>query len=126
MSHSHPAPVFFLSEILYPNNSIVALPTIGTENNAIFCYSRNGLGNWKLPNESVVSNSSSGANIYATRRPNAVLLHCRIDATKPTGVFTCEVSDDEGVLRSLYIFIHVGQAPGTKNILHVIKFYFIR
>ena len=114
MSYSNIAPVFFLSGILYPNNSVVALPTIGTENNALFCLSRNTLGNWKFPNESALSNSSSGANIYTTRRPNAVLLHSRNNAMEPTGVFTCEVTDDGGVLRSLYILIYVGQVSGTQ------------
>ena len=128
MSPSCTALGFFLNGVLYPNNSVVDLTAIGTDDRALFCFTnlteccRNSdttgdgsLGDWKRPDQSKVFGLASVpyTSTYRTRRPSAVTLHRRDNAMEPTGVFTCEVPDAEGVDRSLYIFIHVGQAPGT-------------
>ena len=117
---------FYLSGALYPNNSVVALTDIGTDDRALYCLTNlteccinsnttgdGPLGDWKSPDQSVVFNSSSGADLYRSRGPSAVLLHHRNNAMELTGIFTCEVPDAGGVDRSLYVFIHVGPAPGT-------------
>ena len=126
MSPSITALGFYLSGALYPNNSIVALTAIGTDDRALYCLTNltkccrgsdtagdSPLGDWKSPDQSIVSNNGSGTDLFRTRGPSAVLLHRRNNAMEPTGVFTCEVPDAGGVDRSLYIFIHVGQTPGT-------------
>ena len=126
MSPSSTGLGFYLSGVLYPNNSVVALTAIGTEDKALYCLTnlteccRNSdtagdgnLGDLVHPDQSVVPNSVSGTDVYRTRGPSAVLLHYRNNAMEPTGVFTCEVPDAGGADRSLYVLIHVGQTPGT-------------
>ena len=112
----------------YLNNSVVALTAIGADINALVCLtdftaccsnSETGgtsfLGHWRLPDGSLVPGGASGsiASIIRTRGPSAVLLHRRSNVLEPTGVFTCEVPDASGVLRFVYIYIYVGQVPGT-------------
>ena len=112
----------------YLNNSVVALTAIGADNNALVCLtnftaccsnSETGgtisLGDWRLPDGSLVPGGASGstASIIRTRGASAVLLHRRNNVMVPTGVFTCEVPDASGVLRFVYIYIYVGQVPGT-------------
>ena len=126
MSPSSTALGFYFSGGLYPNNSVVALTAIGTEDRALYCLTNlteccrgsdtagaGPLGDWEHPDQSVVSNQGSGKDVYRSRGPSAVLLHRRNNAMEPTGVFTCEVPDAGDVDRSLYILIHVGPAPGT-------------
>ena len=126
MSPSSTGLGFYLRGVLYPNNSVVALTAIGIEYRALCCLTnlteccRNSntavdgpLGDWVHPDQSVVSNSVSGTDVYRTRGPSAVLLNYRNNAMEPTGMFTCEVPDAGGVDRSLYVLIHVGQTPGT-------------
>ena len=112
----------------YLNNSLVALTAIGADNNALICLTNftaccsnsetggtGSLGDWRLPDGSLVPGgaSRSTASVIRTRGPSAVLLHRRNNVLEPTGVFTCEVPDASGVLRFIYIFIYVGQVPGT-------------
>ena len=112
----------------YLNNSVVALTAIGADNNALICLTnftaccRNSdtggtgsLGKWRMPDGSLVPGGASGstANIIRTRGASAVLLHRRNYVMVPMGLFTCEVPDASGVLRFVYIYIYVGQVPGT-------------
>ena len=112
----------------YLNNSVVALTTIGADNNALICltnftaccsnketYGTSSLGDWRLPDGTLVPGGASGftASIIRTRGASAVLLHRRNNVMVLTGVFTCEVPDASGVLRFVYIYIYVGQVPGT-------------
>ena len=126
MSPSSTALGFYLSGALYPNNSVVALTAIGTDDKALYCLTNlteccrsddtagdGPLGDWEHPDQSVVSNRGSGTDLYRNRVSSAVLLHRKNNAMEPTGVFTCEVPDAGGVDRSLYILIHVGPALGT-------------
>ena len=126
MSPSSTALGFYLSGALYPNNSVVALTAIGTDDKALYCLTNliecckdsdtagdDPLGEWKQPDQSLVSIKAYETDVYRNRVSSAVLLHRRNNAMEPTGVFTCEVPDAGGVDRSLYILIHVGPAPGT-------------
>ena len=112
----------------YLNNSVVSLTAIGADNNALICLTnftaccrnsetgRTGsLDHWRLPDGSLVPGGASGstASIIRTRGASAVLLHRRNNILDPTGLFTCEVPDASGVLRFIYIYIYVGQVPGT-------------
>ena len=112
----------------YLNNSVVALTALGADNNALICLTNftaccsnretggtGSLGDWRLPNGSLVPGGASGstASIITTRGASAVLLHRRNNVMVPTGVFTCEVPDSSGVLRFIYIYIYVGQVTGT-------------
>ena len=116
----------------YLNNSVVALTAIGADNNALICLTNftaccsssetggtGSLGDWRLPDGSLVPGGASGstASIIRTRGASAVLLHHRNNVLVPTGVFTCEVPDASGVLRFVYIYIYVGQVPGTAIIM---------
>ena len=110
----------------YLNNSAIALTAIGADNNALICLTNfttccsnsetggtDSLGDWRLPDGSLVPGGASGstASIIRTRGPSAVLLHRRNNVMVPSGLFSCEVPDASGVLRFIYIF--VGQVPGT-------------
>ena len=116
----------------YLNNSVVALTAIGAEYNVLICLTNftaccsnsetggtGSLGKWRLPDGSLVPGGASGstATIIRTRGRSAVLLHRRHNVLEPTGVFTCEVPDASGVLRFVYIYIYVGQVPGTAFII---------
>ena len=106
----------------------MALTAIGADNNALICLTNftaccsnsetggtGSLGDWRMPDGSLVSGDASGstASMIRTRGPSAVLLHRRKNVLEPTGVFTCEVPVASGMLRFIYIFIYVGQVPGT-------------
>ena len=92
---------FLLKGTPYLNNSVVALTAIGADNNALICLTNftvccsnsetDGtglLGDWRLPDGSVVPGGTSGstASITITRSPSAVLLHRRNNVMVPTGV----------------------------------------
>ena len=112
----------------YLNNSIVALTSIGADNTALICLTNftaccsnnatggsGSLGDWRLPDGSLVPGWAFGstASITRTRGRSAVLFHRRNNVMDPYGLFSCEVPDASGVLRFLYIYVYVGQVPGT-------------
>ncbi len=53
-------------------------------------------------------------NFSRSRRPSAVLINRRNNATSPIGLYRCEVLDRDGVLQSLYIGVY-GASGGEDN-----------
>ncbi len=114
---------FLLQGIPYTNNSVVPLRAIGETvpgvvgalycltNNTRCCRGLDGLsaGEWFLPGETlpvveVNSSSMATADFTKARGPSILLLNRRNSfATGPTGVYTCQIPDDSGQLRTLYI-----------------------
>ena len=108
---------------LYLNNSVVALADIGEDLLALFCLTNlttccaeadgGSAGEWFLPGQAqpVISVDSQGADsavFVAARGPSAVLLNRRNNAGGPTGIFTCEIPDASGQLRTVYIGVDTG------------------
>ena len=57
---------------------------------------------------SVDSQGADSAVFTAARGPSAVLLNHRNNAGGPTGIFTCEIPDASGQLRTVYIGVDTG------------------
>ena len=105
--------------MLYPNNSVVALADIGEGFGALYCLTNlttccteadgGSAGEWFLPGQTLpvidVSQSTDSADFVTSRAPSAVLLNRRTNTTGPTGVFTCQISDESGQNRIAYIQI---------------------
>ncbi len=62
-----------------------------------------------LPGESVpvvgIINASPSADFTRGRGPSAVLLHRMNSGVGPTGVYTCEIPDENHVVQQLYIWV---------------------
>ncbi len=70
-------------------------------------------GNWYLPGESVpvvdTNSASPSSDFTRGRGPSVVLLHrMNSDAVGPTGVYTCEIPDENHVVQQLYIGVGLG------------------
>ena len=111
---------FLLAGVPYSNNSVVALSAIGQTvpgavgalycltNNTNCCRGRDGLsaGEWFLPGQTgpVVGVNATSADFDRARGPSAVLLnHRNFFVTGPSGMYTCQIPDSSGELRTLYI-----------------------
>ncbi len=117
--------------MVYSNNSVVPLQDIGegTEylnrdngNAALFCITNlvsccrgadgGSAGEWYLPGETVpvvdINGASPSVDFTRSRGPSAVLLHRMNSGIEPTGVYTCEVPDENGVVQQLYIGVGLG------------------
>ena len=114
---------FLLAGVPHSNNSVVALSAIGQNvpgsvgalncltNNTSCCRGRDGMaaGEWFLPGQTdpvvgVNSPNAASADFTRARAPSVVLLNRRnIFATDPSGVYTCQIPDSSGELRTLYI-----------------------
>ncbi len=78
-------------------------------------------GEWYLPGESVpvigINYPASGsADFIRGRGPSAVLLHRMNNDVGPTGVYTCKVPDENGVIQQLYIGVGLGIAAIYNNV----------
>ena len=92
---------------------MVSLTDIGEGYNALHCLTNlttcckvpRRMGQWILPNGSVLL--GNGTDFYTRRGPSAVLLNHRTGAMGPTGLFTCQVPDEDGN-KNLYIGVNLG------------------
>ena len=102
----------------------MALADIGEGFAALYCLTNlttccaeadgGSAGEWFLPGQAqpVISVDSQGAGsavFTAARGPSAVLLNRRNNAGGPTGIFTCEIPDASGQLRTVYIGVDTGE-----------------
>ncbi len=135
---------FLLRGMLYPNNSVLPLRAIGDAaplslycltTYTSCCRAQDGgsAGAWFLPGKTdpvEVTNSEFGlANFSRGRDPSATFLNRRNSATGPSGVYTCQIPDASGQLRTLYIGVdtgtylscdmHVTQPPSWLSITQV-------
>lgn len=97
--------------MLYPNNSVV---DVGTStilycltNNTNCCRETDGssAGEWFLPGQIQPVIDVNGTFIR-TRGPSAVLLN--ISTVVPTGIYTCQIPDQSGQLRTAYVGVDTG------------------
>ena len=114
---------FLLAGIAHSNNSVVALRDIGQTapvsvgalycltNSTRCCREKDGraAGEWFLPGQSspVVGMKSNAENFTRARAPSAVLLN-HWTTIGPSGVYTCQILDASGQLRTLYIGVDTG------------------
>ena len=115
---------FLLAGSLYSTNSAINLASIGADRNALRCLTpltlccrssdtgTSSLGSWRYPDRTFVHTRSGGDSISRTRGPSSVILHRTNNAMSPTGVYTCEIPDDNGTITQLDVYLYVGQIPG--------------
>ncbi len=117
--------------MVYSNNSVVPLQDIGEgtayltrgRTAALFCITNlvsccrgvegGSAGEWYLPGESApvagINSASPSADFTRSRNPSAVLLHrMNRGVVGPTGVYTCEIPDENRVVQQLYIGVGLG------------------
>ena len=107
-----------LNGVAYANHGIVTITDIGTDRIALLCSttlpgccsSANPETQWYFPNGSHVLNPGERgtAGYYRTRStnpPRSMLLHRNPQGTT-TGIFRCDILDDSGTIRSLYVGIY--------------------
>ena len=97
---------------------MVSLTDIGEGYNALHCLTNlticcrrrdgDGAGEWFLPEQTSpvvgVNAPNAGTESFTrSRGHSAVLLHRRTGAVGPTGLFTCQVPNESGMERTLYI-----------------------
>ncbi len=105
----------------YPINSLVNLSDIGLDNNLLTCYtnlttccrdednpSGGSLGSWQYPNNSfVISRQNANFNIFSrSRSKQAVILHRGINAVGPSGIYTCNIPNQNRRNQQLYFGIY--------------------
>ena len=103
---------FFLRGTFLPNNSIVLLNDIGEGSSALFCLTdrvaccsgQHHRGLWKYPNSSLVRGSTG--TIYRTRGSSSILLNRKSSATRPTGIFRCDIPNENGIIQNISIGIY--------------------
>ncbi len=129
----------------YSNNSVIPLHDIGEgtayltrgKTAALFCVTNlvsccrgaDGVsaGEWYLPGESVPvvndNDPASGSSDFTRERgPSAILLHRMKNGVGPTGVYNCNVPDENELVQHLYI----GVGLGMQSILsHVTLSYIV-
>ena len=111
---------FNLKGELYSNNSIVNITDIGSDTNALYCFTnRSGCcrgsdgganGEWFFPDGSQIDENGiiSTLDFSRNRGPSVVLLNRRNNAMEPTGFYRCEVLDALNVLQSIHIGLYRG------------------
>ena len=105
---------FYLNGVIYENNTMVNLSTIGVDSRALVCLipccKKTGT-DWLLPSRKKVK---EGPNWYAYERQNMRLLS-RITSTLTslhTGVYTCTAENKDGKF-ILNILGYTDKYPGT-------------
>ena len=109
---------FLLRGIHHPNNSLVTIDDIGTDNNALLCltpfmnccsvqYTSNGtLGDWFLPDGNRVENRNTPLEDFERNRgASIILLHKVGNQPATAGLFTCSVPNINKTIVRLYIGI---------------------
>ena len=107
-----------MNGVLYRNNTMVNLNSIGERSEALMCLSpccrSEGLifepvSLWLLPNGTTVR--STGDGWIDTKRPGALLLHRRSNVVPSPGVYTCKIPDINVESRTLYILGYTTNTP---------------
>ena len=105
---------FELNGIIYPNNSIISLSSIGVMEQALMCKTDlttccgtppNRMGEFYYPNGAAVSVSSAGHAFYRDRKDMRIRLNRRDSVQAPTGRFRCDIPDASGTIQVLYVFL---------------------
>ena len=116
---------------LISNNSIVLITDIGEEDDALLCTtnrqgccanSSNRMGGWFFPNGMMVASAGNPRDIYRDRTGASstsdatVRLNRRNDGMDPTGLYRCEIPDENGLTQNLYVGIHTDSKSIVNNL----------
>ncbi len=107
----------FLQGLSYSNNSLIDIEDIGVHENSLTCStsfvnccktSPSTRGRWQFPNGVIVGSlSGSSTDMFSRTRGNrTVLLHRGINASSPTGIFTCRIPDGNNTDQDVYFGIY--------------------
>ena len=111
----HTGVYFELNGILYPNNSAAPLSHIGTDTSALHCHTnREGCcgtpgmryGEFYYPNGTAVPIKAEKYGMYRNRGDQFIRLNQRLpagNADTVAGEYRCEIPDEWGNTRDLYI-----------------------
>jgi hypothetical protein len=111
----HTGVYFELNDIIYPNNSTVPLLNIGTDGSALHCHTNKegccgtpGMryGEFYYPNGTAVPINRAKYGMYRNRGDQYIRLNRRPparDADTIAGEYRCEIPDESGNMRDLYI-----------------------
>ena len=101
-----------LNGTVYLNNSAVPLLGIGEGDHALQCRTSRDeccktlpyrFGDFFYPNGTQIFNARSDYGFYRTRGQKVVHLNRMAGITSPAGKYRCEIPDDEGVMKSIFI-----------------------
>ena len=115
-----------LNSMTLTNNSVVTSTDIGTGSAALLCTTTyrpccnaaNPETQWYFPNGTQVPNNPALPYQRTRRRDLGAVILNRNYGTTTTGMFHCDIPDDNGVLRSLYVGIY-DSTTGESRILCV-------
>ena len=105
---------FELKGEVYDNNSMVSILAIGEGDNALLCKTNkqdccgtvpNRFGEFYYPSGVRVSINSAGQGFYRDRGDQLIRLNRRDGITIPTGRYSCEIPDADGVTQKRFINI---------------------
>jgi len=110
-----------LNGIIYENNSMVNLSTIGIDSRALICISpcceiKANLKNheWVLPNGNIVTD---GPGWSSYERPSLTFLNHDGMFKTQTGVYTCKGRNLNNEEERMYILGYTNKIPGTALIM---------
>ena len=66
-------------------------------------------GNWRYPDGFFVPSRNTGVDISRTRESSSIFLQRDNNAMFPTGVYTCEIPDNNTTTRKLDVYLYTGQ-----------------
>ena len=99
---------------VYSNNSAVSILDIGEGEDALLCKTNkqdccgtppNRFGEFYYPNGVQVPVRRQGHGFYRSRGDQVVRLNRRDGVTSPTGVYCCDIPDDSGIFRKVFIML---------------------
>lgn len=108
---------FALNGALYGNNSIVTITDIGEDvhsallcvtNNINCCESDDSSGVWSLPNGT--SANINGLSFYQNEGSSVLRLFRRSNSISPSGIFQCQIPDENGAQTYIYIGVFSSNA----------------
>lgn len=76
-----------------------------------------GIGQWHFPDGTQVEIRDMLGALYRNRGPSVVRLNRRNNATMPTGMFHCEIEDNDEINNDIYIGIYLTE-NGTNSLNH--------
>ena len=104
--------------ISYNSNTTVNIRDIGTGDNALLCVTdrenccsgANRFGEWYYPDGRRVNIQSAGEAFYRNRGSRVVRLNKASNTVTPTGHYSCEILDANGITQTIFINV-TGKIP---------------
>ena len=113
-----PGVYFELKGQVLANNSVVIIDTIGENNDALLCMTNkesccgtlpNRLGEFYYPNGDQVPIRKLGQGFYRNRGDQLIRLNRRNGIMSPTGSYSCEIPDEDGVTQKIFVNLAIAQ-----------------